>query len=245
MPLAIIVFIYRRKFKSFTSEGKQVVMALFFAGLFGTFSYMCYSHLPVVDFTEWKTGNKLYPENPQPVKYFLKYKNKQSGEQKEYLSPNYPYNDSIWMAQWEFVSQRVEDPNIYYGKSLIIADTTGNNVTESIIRNPDYQLIVNSYDLSKADREAFLKLNDFSTKAYADNIPTAVLVSSEPSQIARFARDNKLQLDFYTADDIVLKSIVRSNPGLLLMKDGVILKKWHYNDIPDYEDFKKGLGQDK
>jgi len=105
----------------------------------------------------------------------------------------------------------------------------------------EYQLIINSYDLSNADRDAFGKLNDFCAKAYADNIPTAVLVSSQPSDIAKFVNENKLHLDFYTADDIVLKSIVRSNPGLLLMKDGVILKKWHRNDIPDYEDFKKSL----
>jgi hypothetical protein len=136
----------------------------------------------------------------------------------------------------------VEDPNNYYGKSLIITDTTGNNVTESIIRNPDYQLIINSYDLSKADKNAFIKLDAFCAKAYADNISTAVLVSSTPAEIAKFVNENKLHLDFYTADDIILKSIVRSNPGLILMKDGVILKKWHHNDIPDYADFKKLLG---
>jgi uncharacterized membrane protein YphA (DoxX/SURF4 family) len=213
LPFAILVFIYRKKFRSFTGERIQLLVSLFITALFVTFSYMCYSHLPVVDFTEWKTGHKLYPENPKPVNYYLTYKNKKTGEKKEYLSPNYPFNDSTWMAQWEFVSQRVEDPNTYYGKSLIITDTSGNNLTASIIRNPDYQLIINSYDLSEADRQAFTKLNDFCAKAYNDNIGTVVLVSSEPSEIARFASENKLQLDFFTADDIVLKSIVRSNPG--------------------------------
>ncbi len=241
LPLATLIFVYRNKFKPFTSSGKQWLITLFFVGVFSGFSYMCYSHLPVVDFTEWQTGHKLYPENPKPVKYYLTYKNKKSGEEKEYLSPNYPYNDSIWMTNWEFVSQRVEDPNTYYGKSLIISDTSGNNVTESIIRNPDYQLIVNSYDLSKADRKAFIKLNAFCARAYADNIPTAVLVSASSADIDQFANENKLQLDFYTSDDIVLKTIVRSNPGLLLLKDGVILKKWHHNDFPAYEDFKKYL----
>ncbi len=239
LPLAIFIFLFRKKFKPYTSEGKQWVMAVFFAALFAGFSYWCYSHLPVIDFTEWKVGHKLYPENPKPVKYFLAYKNKKSGETKEYLSPNYPYNDSIWMSEWEFVSQRVEDPNEYYGKSLIIFDTTGNNLTSSIIRNPDYQLIVNSYDLTKANREAFGKLNDFCAKAYNDNVPAAVLVSAQPSDIKKFVDENKLRLDFYTTDDIALKTIVRSNPGLLLMKNGVIIKKWHYNDIPDYADFKK------
>ena len=241
LPLAIVVFAYRRKYKSFITSHMQWLIAGIFIFLFAGFSYRCYSHLPVLDFTEWKAGHKLYPVNPKPVKYFLTYKNKKSGETKEYLSPDYPYNDSIWMAEWEFASQRVEDPNEYYGKSLIISDTEGNNVTENIIRNPGYQLIVNSYDLSKADLQAFSLLNDFAAKAYNDTISTAVLVSAEPSTIVNFIRENKLKLDFYTADDIVLKTIVRSNPGLLLMKDGVILKKWHYNDIPDYQEFKKIL----
>jgi uncharacterized membrane protein YphA (DoxX/SURF4 family) len=241
LPLAIIVFIYRKKFRPFTNTGRQWLIAGIFMTLFAGFSYWCYIHLPVIDFTEWKIGHKLYPENPKPVNYYLTYKNKQSGEVKEYLSPNYPYNDSLWVAQWEFVSQRVVDPNEYYGKSLIISDTAGNNVTESIIRNPGYQLIINSYDLAKADLEAFVKLNEFASKAYLDNIATAVLVSARPSDIVRFASENKLRLDFYTTDDIALKTIVRSNPGLLLLKDGVILKKWHRNDIPAYDDFKKSL----
>jgi len=242
LPLAALIFINRNKFKPYTTSGKQWLMAAFFMAVFAGFSYRCYSHLPAIDFTEWKTGHKLYPDNPQPVKYYLTYKNKQSGEVKEYLSPDYPFSDSLWMEQWEFVSQRVNDPNVYYGKSLIISDTAGNNVTESIVRNPDYQLIVNSYDLAKTDRNAFKKLNAFCAKANADNIATAVLVSSRPSEIVEFVNENKLQLDFYTADDIVLKTIVRSNPGLLLLKDGVILKKWHSNDIPEYEDFKKLTG---
>jgi uncharacterized membrane protein YphA (DoxX/SURF4 family) len=245
LPLAILVFVYRKKFNPFVSSGKQWVLAGFFVALFAGFSYRCYSHLPFVDFTEWKTGHKLYADNPKPVKYFLSYKNKKSGEIKEYLSPNYPFADSVWMQEWEFVDQRVEDPNQYYGKSLIISDTTGNNVTESIIRNPEYQLIINSYDLGTADKAAFAKLNGFCAKAYNDNIATAVLVSSSPADIASFINENKLQLDFYTADDIVLKTIVRSNPGLVLLKDGVILKKWHRNDIPDYADFKKSLATTK
>ncbi len=245
LPLAIVVFSYRKKFRSFTTAGKQWLLTGFFIALFAGFSFWCFSHLPIIDFTEWKTGHKLYPENPKPVKYFLVYKNMKTGETKEYLSPDYPYNDSTWLANWEFVSQRVVDPNMYYGKSLIISDTSGNNVTRSIIQNPDYQIIINSYDLSKANRKAFLKLNTFCAKANADNIPTAVLVSSQPSDIARFINENKLHLNFYTADDIVLKTIVRSNPGLVLLKNGVILKKWHYNDIPDYKDFKNSLDNKK
>ncbi|HNW54143.1 MAG TPA: DoxX family protein [Bacteroidales bacterium] len=238
LPMAVFIFMYRKKFRAFAGPGWQWAFTAFFTVLFAGFSYRCYSHLPAVDFTEWKAGHKLYPENPKPVKYFLTYKNKATGETKEYLSPNYPFSDSVWMAQWEFVAQRVEDPNHYYGKSLVITDTTGNNITESIIRNPGYQLVINAYDLTKTDVQAFKKLDEFCAKAYADDIPAVVLVSAENAQIRKFALENNLHLEFCTADDIILKTIVRSNPGLLVMKDGVILEKWHHNDFPDYPAFK-------
>jgi uncharacterized membrane protein YphA (DoxX/SURF4 family) len=245
LPMAIVILMYRKKFVPFAGISMQWMLTAAFAGLFAIFSYRCYSHLPAIDFTEWKVGHKLFPENPKPVQYFLTYKNKASGETKEYLSPNYPFNDSVWMSQWEFVSQRVEDPNFYYGKSLVISDTAGNNVTESIIRNPEYQLIVNAYDLASADRKAFRALNDFCAKAYADDIPTAVLVSAQPSDISDFVKENELSLDFYVADDIALKTMVRSNPGLMLLKNGVILHKWHHNDFPDYASFREFLKKQK
>ena len=121
---------------------------------------------------------------------------------------------------------------------MVITDTTGNNITESIIRNPGYQLVINAYDLTKTDVQAFKKLDEFCAKAYADDIPAVVLVSAENAQIRKFALENNLHLEFCTADDIILKTIVRSNPGLLVMKDGVILEKWHHNDFPDYPAFK-------
>jgi uncharacterized membrane protein YphA (DoxX/SURF4 family) len=235
----ILVFINRKRFSGFLTSGYQWLMAFAFAGAFAVFSTYCYLHLPVVDFTEWKVGHKLYAENPQPVKYYLSYRDKQTKVVKEYLSPDYPYNDSIWMEKNEFVSQRVEDPNEYYGKSLVISDTLQNPVTESIIRNPGYQLVINSYSLRDANADAFKEINEFSKKAASVNIPTAILVSAENKEINDFASRNKINLDFYLADDILLKTMVRSNPGILLLKGGVIIAKWHWRDLPDFEDFSK------
>lgn len=237
--LAAIVFLYRNRFKSSLKPMMQWAVALLIGFGFIGFSYYNYQHLPVVDFTEWKVGNRLYPENPQPVKYFVTYKNKKSGEKKEYLSPNYPYNDSIWMSEWVFDSQRTEDPNVFYGKSLSITDTAGNIYTDAIVKNTEYQLIVNAYNLKSADIKALKKIQEFATKAAEDNIHTALVVSALPSEIEKFAADNKINLEFYIADDIVLKTMVRSNPGLMLLKSGVIRAKYHYNDIPDYNAFRK------
>ena len=236
---AVLVFSYRKKYSGFVKPGFQWLIAFAFAGIFAVFSTYCYMHLPVVDFTEWRTGHKLFSDHPKPVKYYLTYRDKLSGMKKEYLSPDYPFNDSSWMAKMEFVSQRVVDPNVYYGKSLVITDTLQNAVTESIIRNPGYQLIVNSYSLKNANIPAFKEINEFSRKAAAVNIPTAVLVSAESRDIAAFSQNNQLSLDFYLADDILLKTMVRSNPGIMLLKGGVIINKWHWRDLPDFATFSK------
>ena len=236
---AVIVFIYRKKYSGFVKPGFQWLLALSFAVIFACFSTYCYMHLPVIDFTEWKTGHKLFSENPKPVKYFLTYRDKLTGIKKEYLSPNYPFSDSVWMGKMEFVSQRVEDPNDYYGKSLIITDTLQNAVTESILRNTGYQLVVNSYSLNDANVKAFRDISEFSKKAAAVNIPTAVLVSAENRDIEDFSKKNQLSMDFYLADDILLKTMVRSNPGIMLLKGGVIIEKWHWRDLPDFADFNK------
>jgi len=236
---AVLVFMYRKKFRGFSGPSFQWVIAFVFAGLFAGFSTYCYMHLPMIDFTEWKVGHKLFSDNPKPIRYYLTYRDKQTGTIKEYLSPDYPYDDSTWMAKMEFVSQRVEDPNNYYGKSLIITDTLQNTVTESIIRNPAYQVVVNSYSLDLSNTDAFKAINEFSRKAALVNIPTSVLVSAEPADIAEFSRKYQLSLDFYLADDILLKTMVRSNPGILLLKGGVIINKWHWRDLPDFAEFSK------
>lgn len=233
LALAIVVFAYRKKFKPAFGGKLQWIITLVAAAAFAAFSLWNYRHLPIIDFTEWKVGHKLYSENPQPVKYYLTYKNKSTGEKKEYLSPDYPYADSAWMNNWEFVSQRVEDPNVYFGKSLIITDTTGNDNTMSIIRNPGYQLVVNSYDLREANADAFRAIEEISKQVSADSISIAVLVSSQAEEIRDFVSKNKLSLSFYQADDILLKTMVRSNPGLMLLKAGVVIRKWNCNDFPN------------
>jgi uncharacterized membrane protein YphA (DoxX/SURF4 family) len=239
LTLAFFVILYRKKFKSILKPSMQWSATIITGLLFAGFSAYCYMHLPIVDFTEWKIGHKLYADNPKPTEFYLTYKNKSSGELKEFLSPNYPYDDSVWMAQNEFVSQRVNDPNEYYGKNLVISDTSMNNRTESIIRNPGYQLIINAYSLSSANLDAFTEINSFCRQAALKSIPTAVLVSAEPSEINTFVQKNQLNLDFYVADDILLKTMVRSNPGIMLLKGGVIINKWHWRDLPDFETFSR------
>lgn len=237
--LAVFVFICRKKFVGVPHKFVQSLISIIVFILFIGFSTYSYKHLPVVDFLEWKVGNKLYNENPQPIEYYVTYQNKETLETKEYLLPDFPYNDSIWVEQWEFVSQRTHDPNDYPGKSLIIQDTLGNIVTNDIIQNPDYQLVITSYNLSDITPKAIQKIQKLEKAHNCDTLSIAFLTSQENDNINRFANENGIFLDYYISDDIILKTMVRSNPGFMLLKEGVVIKKWSYRDFPDYDELNK------
>jgi len=156
----LIIFLNRSSIRKFYTSKAEWALGVGFIAFFIGFQFLNYINLPMMDFRPWKEGNKMITENPLPVKYYLTYRNKISGEQKEYMSPNYPYDDPEWLANWEFVSQRTEDPNVVPGMDLAIIDFSGEDVTKSYLGNPDYNFFVVAWDLSKTNENAFVKINE-------------------------------------------------------------------------------------
>lgn len=235
----LILFGWREKTKDRFNNLQAYGLATL-AGILILMVYIySYRHLPIIDFMEWKVGNKMYTEKTLPVKYYVTYKNKQTGEEKEYLVPDYPYNDSVWMSQWEFLNQRIDDPNQHIGTDLQIVDMEGDDVTDIIIRNPDLHFMLIAWDLHKANKEALVKMKDFAREAEDDGYSFSVITSSLPEEIDTISKQFELDFSFYQADDVVLKTMVRSDPGLIMMKDGVVLGKWSHVDFIDYPEFKE------
>lgn len=230
-------------FRNLTEWSLALAMALLFIG----FQFVNYTNLPLLDFRPYKIGNRLTPENPQPVKNYLTYRNKTTGETKEYLSPNFPFDDPEWVENWEFVSQRIDDPNTISGVNLAIIDFYGEDLTKYILQNPDYQFIAVAWNLDKTDKEAFQKLNDLYLKAEQSGLHFIVLTATLQEQIEDFIFKQNLSPDmqFHYADDVELKTMVRANPGLFLIRDGVIVHKWHHNNLPDWEALEQQYFADK
>ncbi len=239
MAFVVPIFFWRNKYRSiFAARGDFALLGLTVLA-FTTLSVQCYRHLPLIDFMAWKVGNRVNKTEALPVTFYVTYKNKKTGEEKEYVSPNYPWNDSVWLADWIFKSQRVIDPNSNQGMVLRVEDQHGADFTSSVLDNPDYQFILVSYDLSKADRDGFNKILPLYKKAMMDGYSFICLTNSLPAEINKFRMDHGTAFDFYNADDVVLKTMVRSNPGLILIKDGEVLGKWGFRDFPTYEEVKQ------
>lgn len=239
--LVLIVFLHRKSIRRVYPDKAEWAIGVALVVIFVGFQYLNYVNLPMMDFRAWKVGNRLYPENPKPVKYYLTYRNKETGETKEYLSPNYPYDDPEWVENWEFVRQRVEDPNRIPGMDLAIIDFSGEDVTDIYIKNPDYQFIVVAWSLRSTEREPFQKIERLFVRADEERYSFIVLTSTLPDKIQQFLEREDITFDipFFNADDITLKTMIRSNPGLILIKDGEVMDKWHYNNLPDWEELRE------
>ena len=238
LAFLLVAFFAQKKLRPWFSITAGYVLTFVFIFGFVFFEVYNIRHLPLLDFREWKVGKRMVQKDKLPLQYFLKYKNTKTGEEKEYVSPNYPYDDSVWMSQWEFVDQRVVDPNPKT-TALMIEDAEGNNRTAEIIENPDFQFMLVAYDLSKTDLSKIEKIRAFASSCREKGYSFILLTSSLPEEAGAFVEKNNLSIDYCFTDDVSLQAMIRSNPGLVLLKDAVVLSKWHYNDFPGFDEFEK------
>ncbi|MBU2556089.1 MAG: hypothetical protein KKF98_16680 [Bacteroidetes bacterium] len=233
--LAVIIFAYRNRIRTKMPQGVQGLILVVVVGLYTWFVVFNYRHLPMLDFRDWKVGNDMKAEGIDQVKTFVKYRNILTGEEQEFLSPDYPWNDSVWMAEWTFVDQRLDDSGRILKHGVMLEDAEGNDWTEAVFENPDFQLVVVAYDLEESNPNGLKAVKQVIQDAEALNIPIVLLTSSGEPIIERVLLKHEIEVESLFADDIELKAMIRSNPGLMLMHDGVVLEKWPFRGFPDRE----------
>jgi len=233
--MALVIFAMRKRAAQKTPIWFQTVLLTIISLGFGVFVYYNIAHLPVMDFRIWKIGNDMKTEGEGDAKVYVSYKNIRSGEVKEYLSPDYPWNDSIWKAQWEFVGQRFDDSSVIKKHELIIEDSLGNDYTRDLIENPGTQILIVSPDLEKASAEGMANALELA-KEISDDVAVAVLTGSDFDFAGKYFSVRSTEVEVYFADDIELKVMVRSNPGIVVLKNGVVVNKYHYNDFDDIKE---------
>ncbi len=236
MVFTLIIIFGRNKIKPWFKDKTEYIIIVCASLLFIWFSVYNYRNLPMLNFRPWKNGNKMLPDNPKPIKYYISYKNKKSGEKKEWESSKIPYQDTTFAINWVYDTTRIDNPNISLLSGFAILDTNSSDMTEHFVKNPDFQFMLAVYDVNKADKKVFEKINQFYAKAKAKNISFIILTSSQKQDIAKFKQViNDPGYEYYFSDDTSLKTMIRSNPGLVLLKKAVVLGQWHWRNIPDFD----------
>ena len=236
LTLIIILFIGRKNINSlFKPKLENFFLVIIVVGS-TAFPLYTYNYLPIIDFRPYKIGTDLYAAIHPQVKYYYALKNKATGEQKEFEV--WPPN---WDKEWDFVSSRTEplDKNIKPIIGFTMQNEYHEDYTDEFLQKEGYKFLLVEYNLEKAATAVQGKINDFATMCKNGNIEFAALTSADSAAIATFKNQHSINYKFYiNADDVPLKTMIRSNPGLVLLKKSTVINMWHYHSFPAFSDVK-------
>ena len=113
----------------------------------------------------------------------------------------------------------------------------GEDITHAILSNKGYSVLVIAYSIEKANKKQLKTINTLAKELDNQKIKFYALTSSLSSEIEKYREKENPFFSFFSTDAITLKTIVRSNPGMVLLKEGTVIMKWHGNDIPTKKEF--------
>jgi len=202
-----------------------------------------YFNEPQFDFRPYKVGNHIpdlmtVPDSLKPIKDFVfVYKNKKSGEQKDFKTTelgSLNYDDWDYVDRKEIIIREGELPKI---NNFRIDNEDGQDISDELLNDTNYAFWVIAYDLNKTCKHSFTDhINDMAAKAEKAGYRFFVATATPPED---FRHEVQAAYPFYTADGVFLKTIVRSNPGLLIVKNGTVMAKYHHKHFPTFEEIQQ------
>ncbi|MCP4309908.1 MAG: DoxX family protein [Bacteroidetes bacterium] len=240
--VAILFFGRKSEAENGRSMAEWTILAIIYAGI-SCFSVWNFRHLPLVDFRPYDVGTVIsqdmnIPEDAPVDEYetTLVYRNREDGKESSFTLADYPRDTTLW----DFVSSDSKlirkgfEPPIH---DFAIVDEFGSDLVDRILADPGYTLLLISYDLENANEEALLIAGEWSgLELLADDFSFYAVSASTSEVVKSLSSSLGLEYPFYAGDEIMLKTMLRSNPGFMLIFDGVIIGKWGFRDFPSMDE---------
>lgn len=200
------------------------------------FGYHVLMHLPVIDFRAYKIGANIeegmsVPEDAaKPIQEYA-WKFMVNGEEKIIkTNGSYPSIEGDFVSVDTKVIQEGYQPPIYD----FSIETAEEDLT-SYFLNQEHLIVVVSYSLESIEREGALKLSRFEDEVVKKGYRIIGLTASGEAAKKRINEAYKIDFEWYLCDEKALKTVVRSNPGILELDKGTVKQKAHWNDLDDLE----------
>ncbi|MGY5847158.1 BT_3928 family protein [Salegentibacter sp. HM20] len=231
----ILILFFNRKYISpvFVPASHRWIIFLSFMLCF-LFAYHVLMHLPVFDFRAYAIGKNIkeqmeVPADAEGALYEYKWKFKRGGE--EVIITN---NGAYPQVEGDFID--VETKMIREGYQPPISDfqveKDGEDFTDELLEAEKVFLIV-AYDLRKTERDGYKAVKELSDRAIKQGYKVYGLTASGEDRRQEILQQYDLKFDFYQSDETVLKTIVRANPGFVVLNRGTVTQKKHWFDAED------------
>ena len=220
----------------FISESNQWIVINYTIVFIFVCSGLSLYYLPLFDFRPYRIGTNIprgmeIPKDAEQPQFETTFIMEKGGQRKEFTLNDYP--DSTW----KFIDSKtvqVKEGYIPPIHDFSVADRkTGKDLTDSVLRHKGYTFLLIAPYLERADDSNFGDIDQLYEYAQTYNIPFYCLTASTAKAIQRWRDITGAEYPFCITDETTLKTIVRSNPGLLLLKDGTIINKWSHNQLPN------------
>ena len=241
---AVVVYKPRDMIRTLSNGNSTIVInySVLFILLYAAYSlYM----LPQFDFRPYHIGANIeermkIPEGAPQPEFETTFMMKKDGQTKEFTLENYP--DSTW----EFVDSKtimVKEGFVPPIHDFSILSLNGDDLTEDILQQKGYTFLLIAPYLEKADDSNFGPIDQIYEYAEEYGYKFYCLTASGKQAIARWQDMTGAEYPFYNTDAVTLKTIIRSNPGMLLLKDGTVIQKWSHNELPNDSELYAPLDQ--
>ena len=209
-------------------------------------SVYCLYTLPIFDFRPYRVGTNIkhgmeIPEGAEQPEFESTFILRKNGVTREFTLDNYP--DSTW----EYVDTKTVQTKKGYEPPIhdfaITTNDPGEDITEQVLTKKGYTFLLVSPRLAVADDSNFGDIDQIYEYAEENGVDFFCLTASTNEDIERWRELTGAEYTFCNADETTLKTMIRSNPGLILLKDGTIIGKWSHNALPQTDDLTAPLEQ--
>lgn len=233
---AVTVFRQWREITRFITLKMEWIFSMYTILFVFALSAYCLRNLPLLDFRPYKIGTNIkagmeIPEGAKLSVLETTFVMEKDGKRKEFTLDNYP--DSTWtfVETRTIVKEKGYEPPIH--DFAMQSLTSGTDITDSVLTSCGYTFLLVAHRIEEADDSNIDLINEIYDYSVEHGYGFYALTSSPEDAIALWCDRTGAEYPFCQMDDITLKTIIRSNPGLLLIKDGTILNKWSDSQLPD------------
>ena len=230
----------------FISRSNQWIVRYYTVAYIVITSVYCLYTLPIFDFRPYRVGTNIkqgmeIPEGAEQPEFESTFLLRKNGETREFTLDNYP--DSTW----EYVDTRTVQTKKGYEPPIhdfaLTTCDTGEDITEQVLTKKGYTFLLVSPRLAVADDSNFGDIDQIYEYAEENGADFYCVTASANDEIERWRDLTGAEYQFCNADETTLKTMIRSNPGLMLLKDGTIIGKWSHNALPQTDDLTAPLQQ--